>query len=283
MRVGVFLLDVMSVVRGDQRNPHALRQIDCALGTLALDIETAVLDLEVIVFAEGLLEPGDDLVGLSLPFSQEMMRQLPRRAAGQADQPLAMLLQHLAADARLVVKAVQKADRRELDQVLEAGLVLGQQRQMMRRFARSADDVRHPSGGRVGLIAQDRIDPRVTALGVKLQRPVQVAVIRDRQRGHPQLFDPLDELRDLARPVEQTVMRVAMEVGERPRRVGHRAAIHAGVERASVVLAELYRPPPPLGESPAGYSRAGRRGAGRSSGEGRRKNHRFHGWHGFHG
>src|SRR5437764_454922 len=66
----------------------------------------------------------------------------------------------------------------------------------------------------IGLVTNDRVDPRLLALLVKLDRAVEVAVIGQRDRVHPQAFDVRDQLGNAVGPVEQTVVAVAMEMNE---------------------------------------------------------------------
>ena len=61
-------------------------------------------------------------------------RDLAFEAAAQPDQAFGMLGQQLLVDARLVIEALGIARRDELDQVLEAFLVLGEQHEMVRRL-----------------------------------------------------------------------------------------------------------------------------------------------------
>ena len=58
--------------------------------------------------------------------------------------------------------------------------------------------------------------PAALALLVELERPVQVAVVGERQGVHALLFGPLDQLGDRAGAVEQAVVAVAMQMNERP-------------------------------------------------------------------
>ena len=64
--------------------------------------------------------------------------------------------------------------------------------------------------------------PASLALLIELERPVQIAVIGERQGIHPQLFGPIDQLLDRAGAVEQAVMAVAMQMYE-----GRHCAIRA--------------------------------------------------------
>ena len=97
-------------------------------------------------------------------------------------------------------------------------------REMITRFALPARALFEPAARRdVRLVTNDRIDPRAAARLVKLERPVQISVIRDRQRVHPQLFRPRDELINRAGSIEQTVMAVAMQMSKWRRR--HRGTL----------------------------------------------------------
>ena len=59
--------------------------------------------------------------------------------------------------------------------------------------------------------------PGSFAFLIELQRPVQIAVVGERQGVHAQLFGPFDQLVDRAGPVQQAVMAVAMQMNKRRR------------------------------------------------------------------
>ena len=69
--------------------------------------------------------------------------------------------------------------------------------------------------GDVGFQPEDRIDAQVLGRLIELQRPVQIAVVRQRQGGHPQGFRPFQQPTNRAGPVQKAVMAVAMQMGER--------------------------------------------------------------------
>ena len=96
--------------------------------------------------------------------------------------------------------------------------VLGQQRDVIGRLlapaaGRFLDEA--AAGRDVGLDAQHRIDAQFLRLLIELQRAVQIAVIGERERVHLQVFRPLQERGDLARPVQKAVMAVAMQMRKR--------------------------------------------------------------------
>ena len=69
----------------------------------------------------------------------------------------------------------------------------------------------------VHLAADHRMDAVLFRLIVELHRAEQIAVIRHGDRGHLLLLRELHELRNLARPVEQGVIGMAMKMNERVR------------------------------------------------------------------
>jgi len=74
------------------------------------------------------------------------------------------------------------------------------------------------AGGRdICLVTDDWIQPGGAARFVKLDCTVEVAVVGDCQRVHPQLFRPIDHPVDRASAVEQAVVAVAMQMNKRRR------------------------------------------------------------------
>ena len=75
-------------------------------------------------------------------------------------------------------------------------------------------------GRHVGLKPDDRHDPGRFRFPEQLDRAVQIAVIRQCNRRHSQRLGTLDQIRNLARTVQKTVVAVAMKMHER--QAGHR-------------------------------------------------------------
>jgi len=85
--------------------------------------------------------------------------------------------------------------------------------------ARLAALVIAAAGSDVGLVADDWIDAGVAALPIEFERPIEIAMVRDRQGVHPQLFGPRDHAVDRAGPVQEAVVAVTMQMNKRRR--GH--------------------------------------------------------------
>ena len=63
---------------------------------------------------------------------------------------------------------------------------------------------------------------------IELDGPVQIAVVGQRQGGHPQGLRPLQQSANRAGPVQQAVVAVAMQMGERKRAHGFLHAASGG-------------------------------------------------------
>ena len=68
--------------------------------------------------------------------------------------------------------------------------------------------------GDVDLAADDRLDPLLPGLLVEVDRAGQRAVVGERDRGHLELGRPGREGGDAARPVEDRVLAVDVQVDE---------------------------------------------------------------------
>ena len=76
------------------------------------------------------------------------------------------------------------------------------------------------AGRNVGFVAENWIDAKFFRFTIKLERAVQIAVVRNGQRCHAVRLGPFEQFIDGARAIEQAVVTVAMEMRERTWRVG---------------------------------------------------------------
>src|SRR6185436_7057886 len=141
-------------------------------------------------------------------------RDLALEAAAETDQPFRVLREQLLVDARLVVEALGVARRDQLDEVVIALIGLGQQHQVVRGLPGRAA-LRPPIARRdVDLAAEDRVDPALARLVVEDHRREHVPVLGDCHRRHLQLDRLVEQLLDPARPVEQRILGMQMEMYE---------------------------------------------------------------------
>ena len=119
-----------------------------------------VLQLDVdVVAAEHLREVVELAFRVGDAVLLERLADPAAQAAGERDQPVRMALEQLPVDARLVVVALEVAERGELDQVRVARVVGGEQRQV-----RVALLVRLAVAGDVDLAADHRLHARSTCV-----------------------------------------------------------------------------------------------------------------------
>ncbi len=220
-------VEVVDVARRDEGKPGGVRKLGEPGNDAGLLLEPGVLELDVRrVAAEDLREPVE--VGASVVATplRESARDAARETSREGDDALRVTLEQLPVDARLVVVALEVAERRELDEVRVALVRLGEEREV-----RVALGLRVPVLGHVDLAADDRLDAGLARLAVQLDGARQRAVVGERHGRHVEPCCLLDERRDPARPVEDRVLRVDVEMDER--RSGHGTAT---LSRSSAVL-----------------------------------------------
>ena len=269
VRVRVALLDVMHVVRRDQLQAELLRpgnQVPIDLGLLG---QAVVLQLQVEVLRpEGLLEPVNRLARLGQLVLLNPLRDFARQAAGERDQPLLVRRQQFLVDARLVVIALQMRRRGELDQVLVAGFILGQQHEVVIDVPSArAGLLLEPAPGRdIDLAADDRLDALLARRLVKINRPVKHAVVGDRQRGELQLVRLVHQPVQTAGAIEQRILGVQMQMNKfgvrhsstlrqvnQPRQDANcePSSLRFTFHSSRITLHALPRAPPPIPSPPA--------------------------------
>ena len=210
MRVGVLGGEVVDVAGGDERQLRLGRELDELRVDPLLHVEPGVLELDVgVVAPEHCRQPVEVGGGVLGPALLERLADAAGEAAGERDQAARVALEQLPVDARLRVVALEVAERAELDQVRVAGVRLGQQRQV-----RVAARARVAVVGDVDLAADDRLDPLVARGLVEVDRAGERAVVCERHRRHLELGRAGGERGDPARPVEDRVLAVDVQVDE---------------------------------------------------------------------
>ena len=211
VRRRVLVAQVVDVAGGDQRDPGSLRKRDEPGIDLLLDRQAGILELdEDLVAPEHVDEPDQLGLGLGIGAALECLAHPPGEAARQRDQTLRVTGQQLPVDPRLVVVALEVAGRGEPDQILVALARLGEQGEVCVSLGQ-----RFPVVTDVDLAADHRLDPGLAAVPVELDRAGERAVVGQRHRRHVELGRACDEIRDPARPVEDGVLGVDVQVHER--------------------------------------------------------------------
>ena len=218
----VLLPDEVDVVRRNDLHPVLLRHLEDDLVVdhlVVVDFPRQARNLrlvehhfQVVVVAEHVLVPFDDLVHLGHVARQDGARHLARHAGGAADQALVVLLQHLVADARAVIHALDVRRGHDLHEVLVALVVLRQQNQVVVAL------LLHPvvPHRHVHLAPDDRLHRRMLLRVLEeLLGPVHVPVVRDREPGHPELLGAVEQVVDGRLSVQDGILGMYVQVNER--------------------------------------------------------------------
>ncbi len=227
VRPRVVRVRVVQVVRGDERETEILREPDEIRHDALLDPETVIHDLgEVVLLAEDVTELGGGRDRLAILAEPEPRLHLAARASGGRDQAFAVGLQQFAVHAGLEVVALDRGETGEPEQVVHSGGALGQQRHV--RVGARAGDVVSPAvapahaglvgavgaGRQVGLGADDRLHAGVARLAPEVECAEVVAVVGDRDGGHPLLGDRRHQVGDARCSVQHRVLAVNVQVHE---------------------------------------------------------------------
>ena len=207
-RVGV--AEVVDVAGGDGRQLQLLRKLDELRQDARLHLEVRVLQLDVdVVPPERLVSRSSSASASVARLSSSALQTRPLRQPDRAIRPLRVLLEELPVDARLVVVALEVAERGELDQVRVALVVGGEQREVGVPLLVGETVVRD-----VDLAPDDRLDPGVARALPELHGARHRAVVGEADGRHLELRGPLDEAVDPAGAVENRVFGVDVEVDE---------------------------------------------------------------------
>ena len=215
MGVGLGLVDVVKVVRRDERQAGLGREAQQLLVQRPLLGQAVVLELEEeVALAEDVAVLAGKAAGLVPVVGLERPRDLAAEAGGQADEPLRVPGEVLSIDAGLVVVAVDVGVGDEPAEVAVADVVLRQQDQVEGLGVGLALLLEHRPAGDVRLDADDRLDALRDAGLVEGDGPVERAMVGQGEAVEALRGRRIDEIRDPPEPVEEAELRVDVEVRE---------------------------------------------------------------------
>ena len=214
--MGVLLVpvEIMAVVGGHQRQVQFPGQFFQPRVDHPLFRQAVFLKFQVKAVAKDLLQGKGRGPGLvqAVWLGQEI-GNLAVQTGGEADKPLAVPGQDLLVDPRFVVEALQLGDGGQLDKVLVAGAVHGQQHEVEGGAAgalgRFAEAIRHRD---VELAADNGFQPMVLGLAVKLQGAVHGAVVGDGHRLHAAGLAFVEQVGQADGAVQQAVLGMDVQV-----------------------------------------------------------------------
>ena len=234
--LGILFERVVQVVGGDHRDGQLAGQLDQVGMHPSLDAEAVVHQLaEEALLAEDVLQLAGHPLGTGVVADAQPGLDLAGGTAGGGDQALAVGLDQLAVDARLVEETFEAGQAGEPEQVVHALGGLGQQRHVRERATAGdvvlaalgpADPGALEAAGAwrdVGLHADDRLDPGGLGLLPEVVGPEHVAVVGHRQRRHLHPSGLGEQVLEPGGAVEHGVLGVHVQVHERVgRAVSHR-------------------------------------------------------------
>ena len=169
----------VAVVGGNQRHAERVRQRDQPGFERAFAGDVVAVQFHRHAVGKRFHELREQAFGLRLLPLREQARQRSGGTAGQQDQPGGMRADRVQPELRLQAGiGLQEAARRQAPEIVEAGGVLRQQHDRVRRQARIV------GAGERDLAADDRLDALGGAGLAELQRAEQVGGVGDRHRRH---------------------------------------------------------------------------------------------------
>ena len=209
---GVFLINIMRVVRHDERDARFAREAAQSERGLALVRDAVILNFQEKVLAEQLAQLKRFLLCALVIVRDDVPGEISRETAGKTDQPLGVLMQQRPVDARLDVKPVRKAAGDKIAEIPVADVVFAQKDEMGILVVDAVLTVKAGARRNVYLAADDRADALGKTRAVKRDRAVHHAVVRDGERRLSQLLGAARELLDAAGAVQQGVFRMHVQM-----------------------------------------------------------------------
>ena len=168
---------------------------------------------EKIPLSENLLISEGRLFCLFIKVPHQIPLNLPGQTGRESDEPLMVLPQQLQIHSGFIVKSLHKTPGDDLHEVGIALVVLRQKHQVIIAVVIPAClPVKPGAGGYIDLAAQNGIDPRLPGRFIKINAAIHHPVIRNGRTVHPQFLYPGDVFFYLIGAVQQTVLRVYVQM-----------------------------------------------------------------------
>ena len=205
----VLPVHVVDVVGGHERNARLLVESFHVRQDPGFFFKSLILQFQEVVARA---EDTDHLQGLTFGSLVVAVEQMPLHVAcqtgGSGDDALAVPVEDVLVDSRLIVKSVPETFRNDLHEILVSGVVFGQKDQMPHHLVVGCVLVESGPGRRVDFTPDDRLDPRGFAGSVEIDHAEHDPVVRDGQGVHSEFLGAAYESPDPRRSVQETVFSV---------------------------------------------------------------------------
>src|SRR5262245_5331164 len=211
MRTGVFLLQIMTIVRAGEGNAEPFVNLDQSGIGDALMLQSVCLHFQIeMLRAKDVLKlscDGHRTGHIPLP---DEIGNLTAQAAGKCDQPFVVFLEDLLIHSRLVIESLEICFTDEFDEILIPSLVPGQEDEMVVIVVRESTVFLGMSTaeGHVRLAADDGFHSCFFGLSIELNRAEHVAVVRHGYGRLTKSLDLLDQRLNLIGAVEEAELRM---------------------------------------------------------------------------
>ena len=215
MKFGIFAAHVMRIVCCDKFNVQLGGNFFERGTNFNFFVKPVILKFQKKIFPpENVDVFFRKLNGTSKIVLQNRTGNFARHARTERNQPAVIFAQKFFVDTRTIIKTLNRRRRRQLEQISVTVVVFGKQDEM--KIFHAVDFFAQVSGlGRdVNFATDNRLDVAFLRRLVKINQPVQGAVIRYRQRFHAETFCRVEQVADSRRAVEQAVFGVNVQMRE---------------------------------------------------------------------
>ena len=213
MGVHILLVEVVAVVARHERYREPPAHVEQALVDRVLDVDAVVLHFQKKVpLAEEFQVLLSGCVGFFQAVSSDQGRDLAVQTGAEGDQTFVMGFEYLFVDPRFVVKSLQLRRGHHAAQIAVSRYVLGQQDQVRETLVVLGRLVGQAARRDIAFAADDRLDTGFNGFAVEIDGAEHGAVIGEGHRFHAELGDPLQQIGDPNRAVEQAVLGVDVEM-----------------------------------------------------------------------
>jgi len=213
--LGVFAVQVVTVVGGHQRQVEGLGHLQQPLVDHVLLGQGVLLQLDVVAARKQFAVPAGGLQRIIHPVAAALHGYFALEAGRQSNQAATVLGQELTVDAGAVVEAFLVAGRGQVREVFVTLQVFAEQDQVVGRLGDPLGVFGKAGvGGQVDLAADDRLDAGLLALEIEFNRAEHVAVVGDGQGLHAGLLGLGNQVLNPNGAVQERVLTVQVQVDE---------------------------------------------------------------------
>ena len=214
MRRRILLENVVNIVGADQIDAGLFMKPEKLLINQLLLFYAMILKLQKeIPLSEYLLITQCRCLSLIIIVNRQMAGHFTCQTGTQRNDALMVFFQGLIINTRFIIISLRKAGRYDFHQIMVTGIIFRQQNKMkIPEIIIAFLPVKPGTGAYIDFAADNRLNPRILTRSVKIDHTVHDTVISDCQTVKPQLFRLNRNFIDFGRTVQQTELRMHMQM-----------------------------------------------------------------------